>query len=83
MCNEEDRICANCGSIGIEENITIVRGSGWITLILICFYCMPGIIYWIWRYNKKETRCGACKSKLLIFINSPRGKELYKKYHKN
>jgi hypothetical protein len=77
----DQRICSNCGSLGTEETITKVKGSGWITFILLCCYIVPGIIYWIWRYSEKITICRSCKSDLLLEINSPKGKEIYEKYH--
>lgn len=76
------KICHNCGSIGTEETITQIRGSLWITLILLFCYIAPGIIYEIWR-RERITRCSSCKSTDFIDTNSPIGKEIYKKYHEN
>lgn len=49
--------CNNCGSVSKSK----LKGSGWITLILILFYIVPGIIYMIWRRSGLGI-CGICKS---------------------
>lgn len=49
--------CNNCGSVGVS----LLKGSTWITVILIFFYIIPGIIYMIWRRSGLGA-CGVCKS---------------------
>lgn len=53
-------ICRNCGYQGQGE--TPLKGSGWITFILLLFYIVPGIIYMFWRRTGKQERCPNCKS---------------------
>lgn len=45
--------CNNCQQCGESK----LKGSGWITLILILFYIIPGLIYMVWR----RSGLGACK----------------------
>ena len=49
--------CNNCGSVGVSR----LKGSGWITFILILFYIIPGLMYMIWRRSGLGV-CGICKS---------------------
>ena len=45
--------CNKCKQCGESK----LKGSGWITLILILFYIIPGVIYMIWR----RSGLGECK----------------------
>lgn len=45
--------CNNCKQCGESK----LKGSGWITFILILFYIIPGLIYMSWR----RSGLGACK----------------------
>ncbi len=45
--------CNKCKQSGESK----LKGSGWITLILILFYIIPGLIYMIWR----RSGLGECK----------------------
>lgn len=57
--------CSNCKSVTIPKP----SGSVIITLILILFYIIPGIIYEIWRGKNK--RCGQCGSSAIMPLHSP------------
>ncbi|MGN7836321.1 Pmp3 family protein [Acinetobacter sp. 22323] len=45
--------CNKCKQCGESK----LKGSGWITLILILFYIIPGLIYMVWR----RSGLGECK----------------------
>lgn len=45
--------CNNCKQCGESK----LKGSAWITVVLILFYIIPGIIYMIWR----RSGLGVCK----------------------
>lgn len=57
--------CSNCNSVTTPKP----SGSVIITLILILFYIIPGIIYEIWRGKNK--RCGRCGSPSIMPLHSP------------
>lgn len=45
--------CNNCKQCGESK----LKGSTWITVVLILFYIIPGVIYMIWR----RSGLGICK----------------------
>ncbi len=57
--------CSNCNSVTTPKP----SGSVIITVILIFFYIIPGIIYEIWRGKNK--RCGQCGSPSIMPLHSP------------
>ncbi len=61
------KLCLHCGS---QSNGT-VRGSLVITLILLCFWLIPGIIYEMWRGAAGRTVCPTCRQPGLIPVISP------------
>jgi DNA-directed RNA polymerase subunit RPC12/RpoP len=42
-----------------------LKGSGWITIILLLFYIIPGLIYMVWRRSGLGV-CGNCNSSNVI-----------------
>ncbi len=67
-------ICRNCGRVSEPERI--LKGHVLITLILLCFYIIPGIIYMIWRRTGLKDACAICKSNNVVPENSPEGRRL-------
>ena len=50
--------CPNCGK---KSPVTPqVRGKLWITLVLLCFFIVPGVLYEIWRMAGKVVTCPEC-----------------------
>ena len=43
-----------------------LKGSGWITIILLLFYIIPGLIYMVWRRSGLGV-CGNCNSSNVIW----------------
>lgn len=62
--------CTACGHQGMPESDT--PGSIWIEVVLWLCFLIPGLIYSIWRLNKRRGVCAACGSADLIPVNSPK-----------
>lgn len=71
-------ICVECGHSG--KPVTRVPGSIVLELILWLCFVVPGMIYSVWRHNKKFKACAVCGASHLIPINSPKGRRLYAEY---
>jgi hypothetical protein len=67
-------ICSACGHVGSSK--TAIKGSGWIELILLLCFIIPGIIYSVWRSSSRHKTCPSCGSTNLIPLNSPIGRKL-------
>ncbi|HMJ88465.1 MAG TPA: hypothetical protein VK530_01545, partial [Candidatus Acidoferrum sp.] len=51
-------------------------GSIAIELVLWLLFCLPGIIYSVWRLTARKKVCPVCNSDALVPENSPRGRQL-------
>ena len=47
-----------------------------ITIILLCFFLVPGVIYILWCWQKGNVVCPACNANSMIGSKSPRGRDL-------
>lgn len=56
--------CNKCKQCGESK----LKGSGWITFILILFYIIPGLIYMVWRRSGLG-ECKFCSSSDVIPVN--------------
>jgi hypothetical protein len=74
------KICQNCGNTA--KVWAKVRGSFYIEIILWLFFLIPGLIYSIWRLGGKVSKCTSCGSTNMIFVNSPKAKELMDDFDK-
>lgn len=63
------QFCKACGYEGPTETHT--PGSTWITLLLLLFYVVPGVIYYFWRRSKRHEVCTQCGSRDLVPSDSP------------
>ena len=70
----EPMLCTQCGTVAAPRRVT--PGSGWITLVLLCFFIVPGLIYWIWRHTSTYAACANCGSKNVIPHASPVAREM-------
>ena len=68
------KACLTCGHVGTPR--LKAPGSTAITLILFCFYIIPGIIYQIWRNSSVKEVCELCGGTLLVPPNSPAGRKV-------
>lgn len=73
-------ICTSCGYLG--ESRTITKGNFLIEVILWLFLVVPGLIYTIWRLTSKHSACPKCGNPSMIPVDTPKGQELLKSYHK-
>jgi hypothetical protein len=71
-------ICRNCGNIGFSKEV--IKGSLWITIILLFFYILPGIIYEIWRGTTKVFCCPKCNSQSIIPANTPAARKIEEEF---
>ncbi len=64
--------CLNCGHVGATK----LRGSTFITLILLLFYIIPGIIYMVWRRGGGGV-CSACGShNTRLYVPKPKNQQI-------
>jgi len=69
----EGLFCLNCGYNG--KMLRKQQGSGLIELILWLLILIPGIIYSIWRGQKKIYTCPECKSNDIVGKDHIKAKE--------
>ncbi|MDG5816961.1 hypothetical protein QA601_17825, partial [Chitinispirillales bacterium ANBcel5] len=69
--------CLDCGIKGPVKQKP--RGSGLIELILWLFILVPGIIYTVWRGQKKEYKCPSCGGNNIVSETSISAKEYLEK----
>lgn len=74
MFSSKQYVCCACGTRG--EPVKKMRGSIWITLILLCWVLVPGFIYMIWRRGGISMVCAKCGSAEVIPADSPRALEI-------
>jgi hypothetical protein len=67
-------VCTQC--YRDNNGVRKVPGSLWITLILIVFAIVPGIVYEIWRCSASRIVCATCRHDSLIPAKSPHGRAL-------
>lgn len=66
----DDMYCDRCGAVGAPKTDT--PGSIWIEVVLWLCFVVPGLIYSIWRLNKRHRVCATCGSPELIPADSPK-----------
>ena len=74
----KEAICPNCGFKGKPKIKT--KGSIFIEIILWCCFIVPGLIYSIWRITSRQKVCRSCEYSNPVPLDSPKGRELLKKY---
>lgn len=64
--------CNLCGNYSITP---LMKGSGWVELVLYLCYIAPGIIYSVWRRTGQPNVCPLCKAAGLVpaAVAKPRG----------
>jgi hypothetical protein len=68
-------VCTSCGHQTARVD-RVKPGSGWLTATLLCFFVVPGFVYWVWRHTSKEDRCPLCGRPSTIPADSPIGRSL-------
>ena len=61
--------CTSCGNIGPPTSS--LRGSSFMTFLLIWFMIIPAIAYSIWRHSGPRDRCALCGKATVIPLTSP------------
>jgi hypothetical protein len=72
-------VCTKCGTVGQPK--MVAPGYAIITLILWCFFILPGLFYSIYRSLSRYPTCNVCKSRDVVGIDTPIGKSLVKKIY--
>jgi DNA-directed RNA polymerase subunit RPC12/RpoP len=62
-------LCKSCGRISEPEHK--LKGHVAITIILLLFWIIPGLIYMIWRRTGIKDTCSVCGSNNIIPTGSP------------
>lgn len=52
-----------------------------VELLLWFFFCLPGLIYSIWRLSAHFEHCRHCGGNSCVPLDSPRGYQLYIHYY--
>jgi len=65
-------LCTQCGHVGEPRWHT----PGNILLELLCwlFFCLPGLLYSVWRASARKRVCAKCASINVIPMDSPNAK---------
>jgi hypothetical protein len=77
MAKKYKYYCTSCGELSNGK----VKGSLFITLLLLCCVIIPGIIYEVWRGTGAKL-CKGCNAQTLIPAKSPRAIQLQKQAEK-
>ena len=77
--SKKKQICTDCGATG--KPVFHTPGSILVELILWLCFIIPGLIYSIWRHNKRSLVCASCGSEHLIPLDTPKGQKLFREYH--
>lgn len=68
------KLCLRCG---LQSKGT-VRGSLLVTLFLLCFGILPGILYECWRTAGGRNQCRHCGNSGMVPSDSPIAKRILK-----
>lgn len=66
--------CTRCLTEGVPKNVT--KGSFAVEVALWFLFCLPGIVYSLWRLTSKHPACPSCGAIELVPPNSPAAKRL-------
>ena len=66
MTNEVASAKYYCNNCQAYSNTALMRGNGWIELVLYLCYIVPGIIYSIWRRSGIPNVCSSCKKEGVV-----------------
>jgi hypothetical protein len=63
----QKKYCPHCGSVAKPK----MKGSSFITILLLICGIIPGLIYDTWRAKAGRTICPSCRHEGMIPLNSP------------
>ena len=70
----EPMLCIQCGAVTTPKQVT--PGTWMITVVLLLFFVVPGIIYMLWRHSSSYAACRNCGAKNLVPVTSPFAQDL-------
>jgi hypothetical protein len=79
VASVKDSLCLSCHAV-VDAPMRQTKGSFWVELALWIFFCLPGLIYSIWRLTSRQQVCPYCGHGNLIPAASPRGREMVDVY---
>jgi hypothetical protein len=63
------KLCSSCGHVGRPKSVT--PGSILIEAVLWLCLIVPGLIYSLWRINRRHEACAKCGAATLLPMDSP------------
>lgn len=63
------KLCSSCGHVGRPKTVT--PGSLLIEAVLWLCLLVPGLIYSLWRINRRHDACAKCGAATLLPLDSP------------
>lgn len=66
----EIRLCTLCGHETVQP-IRKMPGSGFVSLVLLIPFVLPGVVYQVWRMAMRRPVCPRCSSAALIPGDAP------------
>jgi hypothetical protein len=63
-------VCIDCES-AFNRSRTITRGSFGMEVVLWLFFCLPGLIYSVWRLCNRYHGCPGCGSSNIVPGHTP------------
>ena len=68
--NPTGKMLFYCNSCHNSSARAVMKGNGWIELILYFVYIIPGILYSIWRRSGQPNICPICNAPALVPISA-------------
>lgn len=64
------RLCTLCGHETLQP-LRRMPGTGWVSLLLLVPFVLPGVVYQVWRFAMRREVCPRCGSTALIPGDAP------------
>lgn len=81
MASAPTHVCRTCGRLTSAKGT--VGGSFAVELVLWLLFCLPGLIYSVWRMTSKKKVCSFCGSPDIVPADSPMGQKIIADLHGN
>jgi hypothetical protein len=65
--------CTHCGTIG--ESKRFADESWLVAFALLLMGLIPGVIYIVWSHSRAYRGCRCCKSRQIVPLDSPAGRQ--------
>ncbi|MBI3393308.1 MAG: hypothetical protein HY039_08975 [Nitrospirae bacterium] len=70
----DEKLCTTCGFMGPPTQTH--EGNWAFECFLWLFFCLPGILYSLWRTDAKLETCPKCGKDSVIPLDSPKAKDI-------